>query len=150
MELEYEEQDVNGLNFIKIHAPIEVLKRYAEILKLRMPMKEISDIKIPSRGIPIVKEVGSLFKNFMKRYHPDTRMFPPMAHRFTAIYSRDKEYLFDIESNFFSSSIKSKIIQFILDRTRFSKIDGDCFAFGIERLISQKVYDSAYPLHDVS
>lgn len=30
------------INFIKMHAPLEVLRRYAEILKLRMPMKEVS------------------------------------------------------------------------------------------------------------
>jgi len=29
------------LNFVKIHAPVEVLGRYAEILKLRMPMKKV-------------------------------------------------------------------------------------------------------------
>ena len=31
-----------GLHFVKIHAPTEVLKRYAEILKLRLPMKKVS------------------------------------------------------------------------------------------------------------
>lgn len=30
------------LHFIKIHAPVEVIGRYAEILKLRMPMKKVS------------------------------------------------------------------------------------------------------------
>lgn len=36
-----EEQNIL-LHFIKIHAPVEVLSRYAEILKLRMPMKKVS------------------------------------------------------------------------------------------------------------
>lgn len=30
------------INFVKVHAPLEVLRRYAEILKLRLPMKEVS------------------------------------------------------------------------------------------------------------
>ena len=30
-----------GLHFVKIFAPNEVLKRYAEILKLRLPMKKV-------------------------------------------------------------------------------------------------------------
>lgn len=30
------------IHFVKIHAPIDVLRRYAEILKLRLPMKEVS------------------------------------------------------------------------------------------------------------
>ena len=32
----------NGMNFVKITAPPEVLERYAEILKLRLPMKKVS------------------------------------------------------------------------------------------------------------
>lgn len=39
--LEIEREKYENLTFIKIHAPIEVLRRYAEILKLRMPMKEV-------------------------------------------------------------------------------------------------------------
>lgn len=39
--LQIEHVDTEGvtLHFLKIHAPDEVLRRYAEILKLRMPMK---------------------------------------------------------------------------------------------------------------
>lgn len=40
--LELEHETVEGdLHFIKIHAPFEVLRRYSEILKLRMPMREV-------------------------------------------------------------------------------------------------------------
>lgn len=39
--LEYEEPEANGLNFVKIFAPQDVLKRYAEILKLRLPMRKV-------------------------------------------------------------------------------------------------------------
>lgn len=41
LKLERERLDACNLNFIKIHAPMEILRRYAEILKLRMPMKEV-------------------------------------------------------------------------------------------------------------
>lgn len=41
--LELERETVEDhLNCTKIHTPIEVLRRYAEILKLRMPMAEVS------------------------------------------------------------------------------------------------------------
>lgn len=36
------ENPTDGLSFCKIHAPIEVLRRYSEILKLRMPMREVN------------------------------------------------------------------------------------------------------------
>ncbi|KAI4465729.1 ngep-related [Holotrichia oblita] len=34
LNIEYEDPEQNGLNFVKIHAPQEVLRRYSEILKL--------------------------------------------------------------------------------------------------------------------
>lgn len=40
--LELERETVEQIHFTKIHTPIEVLRRYAEILKLRMPMKKVS------------------------------------------------------------------------------------------------------------
>ena len=39
--LEYLPAEKSGLNFVKIHAPETVLKRYAEILKLRLPMRKV-------------------------------------------------------------------------------------------------------------
>ena len=40
LELEEDQIDENSpLTFVKIHTPWEVLRRYAEILKIRMPMK---------------------------------------------------------------------------------------------------------------
>ena len=39
--LEVETEEEGDLYFVKLHAPLEVLRRYAEILKLRMPMKEV-------------------------------------------------------------------------------------------------------------
>lgn len=41
--LEIERENVDEeIHFVKIHAPIEVLRRQAEILKLRLPIKEVS------------------------------------------------------------------------------------------------------------
>lgn len=42
LEIERETVD-EEINFVKIHAPLEVLRRYAEILKLRLAMKEVSN-----------------------------------------------------------------------------------------------------------
>lgn len=45
--LEIERQVVDEeIHFVKIHAPLEVLRRYAEILKLRLPMKEVSESRM--------------------------------------------------------------------------------------------------------
>ncbi|XP_076321047.1 anoctamin-6-like [Tachypleus tridentatus] len=41
LELEHVHQSTVGVNFVKIHAPWEVLTRYAEIIKMKMLMKEV-------------------------------------------------------------------------------------------------------------
>ena len=53
------------------------------------------------------------------------------------------------DEDFFTSSIRSRIVDFILKRKRFKEELDDEFAFGIERLISEGIYSAAYPLHDV-
>lgn len=152
LQLEYESDELNGLSFVKITTPKEVLRRYSEILKLRMPMKEIKGLSMPQiRQNQLLKEVNSFFRNVMSRYYVDPTIFPPIKHKFTAVYSRDKEYLFDINSpDFFTPATRSRIVHFILDRTRFTPDKDDDFAFGIDRLIAEKAYSAAYPLHDVS
>ncbi|KAL1491248.1 hypothetical protein ABEB36_011870 [Hypothenemus hampei] len=173
LELEHEPQESNGLNFVKIHAPIEVLRRYTEILKLRLPMKEelcrlpreyklnIAASSYFTQKIPALRQVSRrtnvLIENFKDQWAKvrewifvDREKFPNKSQqRFTAIYSRDREYLFDVQSpNFFTPAIHSRIVQFILDRKRFTTNFHNDFAFGIERLIDDDVYIAAYPLHD--
>ncbi|XP_012270892.1 anoctamin-1 isoform X2 [Orussus abietinus] len=153
LELEYEKPEPNGLHFIKIHAPREVLRRYSEILKLRMPMKEVPSLKLTQSSYNvIINEVNSFVKRIMRRYYVDTSIFPTMKHRFTAVYSRDKEYLFDLEApDFFTPATRSRIVQFIIDRTKFNESNQENdISFGIDRLIAERVYEAAYPLHDGS
>lgn len=152
LQLEYEQVQSNGLHFIKVHATKEVLRLYAEILKLRLPMKELLNCETPQTySNMIIKEVNTFIQRIMQKYYVDTTIFPTMRHRFTAVYSRDKEYLFDLDSpNFFTPATRSRIVQFILDKTRFTETKEDDFAFGIDRLITDSAYVAAYPLHDVS
>ncbi|XP_054270658.1 anoctamin-1 isoform X2 [Macrosteles quadrilineatus] len=149
LELEHEDVEDTGLHFVKIHAPLEVRQRFAEILKLRMPMRELHKVQKPETDT-----MFSCWKNWLKEnIFINQEVFPEYKQRFTAIYSRDKEYLFDSSSpGFFTPAIRSRIVQFVLDRTFFKSDDGtkanNVFSFGIERLISYNVYSAAYPLHD--
>ncbi|KAH8278722.1 hypothetical protein KR018_007662 [Drosophila ironensis] len=172
--LEVEATQKDQICFVKIHAPLEVLRRYAEILKLRMPMKEsLCNLRITERsnrlhnaaqylskkipGMSVVnRSTKSIFSSlkticqfFLRNVYVDENIFPKRAHRFTAIYSRDKEYLFDIRQDcFFTTAVRSRIVEFILDRQRFPAKNHNEMAFGIERLIAEGVYCTAYPLHD--
>ena len=40
--LELEKETVNGLTYVKIHTPRPILRKYCEILKLKMPMKQVN------------------------------------------------------------------------------------------------------------
>ena len=71
--------------------------------------------------------------------------------RFTAPYSKDKEYLFDIppqKEQFFSPAQRAQVIEFILKRKSFSTKQDDVTEFGINKLLSDHVYTAAYPLHE--
>lgn len=144
--LEQDFVDSNGLHFIKISAPKNVLKRYAEILQLRLPMKELQETKsCKNRDNQFFNDQDCCFCIKMQRFSSDTKQ------KFTTIYSRDKEYLFDVNSpDFFTPSTRSRIVKYILDRTKFVIEDeNDDLTFGVDRLISEKAYSAVYPLHDV-
>lgn len=150
LQLEREAPDnLHGLNFVKIHAPISVLRDYSEILKLRMPMKFSALKDVHEKTNSAMETMQRGWDKMMSKIRVDTQIFPERKHRLTAIYSKDKEYLFDTAADcFWTPSIRSRIVQFILDRKKFSEELHDDFAFGITRLISNNTYSAAYPLHD--
>ena len=58
-------EEPSGLCFVKVHAPDRVLKRYAEILKLRLPMKKfehIQEIRVEDFRVPIFTDVYEVRK----------------------------------------------------------------------------------------
>ncbi|KAG6456927.1 hypothetical protein O3G_MSEX010018 [Manduca sexta] len=111
--------------------------------------KKIGMDKSHMRKAHWVDRIDACWERLMARIRVDPEMFPERKHRLTAIYSKDKEYLFDTNSEcFWTPSIRSRIVQFILDRKKFSHQPHDDFAFGITRLISNCTYSAAYPLHD--
>ena len=60
-------------------------------------------------------------------------------------------FSFDVDNReFFSPSMRSRIIEFILKRKRLSNDVSDEFAFGIDKGLTDGIYLAAYPLHDVS
>ncbi|RXG68774.1 hypothetical protein Avbf_05057 [Armadillidium vulgare] len=81
------------LKFVKLHAPIEVCTRYAEILKLRMPMKKkveeaflkksrkifrIPGIKAIEMNTPaFLLKVTKFFSKFFHFAKIDKHIFPP-------------------------------------------------------------------------
>ncbi|XP_058804828.1 anoctamin-4-like isoform X2 [Phymastichus coffea] len=136
LQLEYEEN--RHLCFVKIYASKEVLCRYCEIMKLRMPIKPLPDEKIIEET-DFLDDAKSWFVQLFSFAQLDADKFPPTEYKLSAEYARDKDYLFDTEDkNFFPTHIRVMIVDFILERQ----------CEGIQQLLAAGVYSAAYPLHD--
>lgn len=89
------------LQVVKIWASLEVLKRYSEILKLRLPMNQLelpqcigsSDSSQLSSQASLKKESSCFSKFSLDCFTLDPELFPKRCRKLTRIYSRDKEYL---------------------------------------------------------
>lgn len=88
--------------FVKIHAPWEVLVTYAEVLGIKMPIKE-SDIPRPKQT-PMSYVLGPVSLPPSVKY--------PHPEYFTAQFSRHRQELFLIEdqATFFPSSSRNRIV----------------------------------------
>ncbi|GFO33377.1 anoctamin, partial [Plakobranchus ocellatus] len=159
------EKDERGeeIHFAKIHAPMEVLKRYADILKIRMPMKEgLSEEHIKERyadweapmasfGTRVWQKSIELFRRLMVPFHYDQTILPRLSRPYTCPYSVNREYLFDVPANgdgYFRQSTRSWIVDYILRRKPYAVIKDNNFAFGIRKMISDGYYTDSYPLHE--
>ncbi|XP_067639547.1 anoctamin-6 isoform X6 [Eurosta solidaginis] len=144
--LHLERDNTQRIHFIKIHAPLDVLCRYAEILKIKLPMK-----KIP--GQELIKEDDFRIKDCLtsacSRLFNWLRVCPERPYRIHFEFSRKYQHLFEWDQpNFFDAGIRNSIINFILERQHFIEGEETADNLGIEKLLQDRVYHSAYPLHD--
>ncbi|XP_057668249.1 anoctamin-2-like isoform X2 [Diorhabda carinulata] len=138
-----EREENQRIHFVKIHVPKDVIMRYAEILKLRLPIKDDEESPQIKENI-VTQTVVKILNKCKVSLDPDK--FPPKKYQLTAEFNKDKDYLFDVDDpEFFNSSVKITVISYILERERFGNEDQDK---GIKRLIAENVYKAAYPLHD--
>uniref|UniRef100_A0A3B4A541 Anoctamin n=1 Tax=Periophthalmus magnuspinnatus TaxID=409849 RepID=A0A3B4A541_9GOBI len=126
--------------FLKVHAPWEVLAKYADILKVKVPFKD-SDI-------PHGRDAAFDWLSFPFRL-PDNIMHP-VPDYFTYPFNKDKADFFLIQDKdtFFSPSTRNRIVYYILSRCPYYKEIKDKDKTGIKRLLSNGTYTAAFPLHD--
>ncbi|XP_020857543.1 anoctamin-5 isoform X2 [Phascolarctos cinereus] len=125
--------------FVKIHAPWEVLTTYAEVLNIKMPIRE--------NDIPSAME--NPFECMFGPFRLPKEVMNPEPDYFTAPFSKQRQELFFIEdeNTFFSPSVRNRIVYYILSRCPYGTEEGKK-KFGIKRLLSNGTYTAAYPLHD--
>ena len=150
LELEYNEGQWG--NFIKLHAPMEVLYRYAEILKIKMPLKIIPGQEqiIAETTYEIKTYWSRICSRLFRSVQFNNEIFPERESRIHMEFACKYLKLYDEEHpNYFDASTRYSIINFIMQRQNFEKGEETVDNLGIEKLVQDNVYLCAYTLHDV-
>ncbi|XP_032894555.1 anoctamin-5 isoform X3 [Amblyraja radiata] len=142
LELETENKDDSEdgkTYFVKVHAPWDVLAMYAEVMHIKVPIKE--------NDIPQARE--NPFDRLLKPFRLDPAIINPEPDYFTAPFSKQRQelYLINNPETFFSPSTRNRIVYYILSRCKYTTEDGKR-KLGIKRLLNNGTYTAAYPLHD--
>ncbi|KAM4018422.1 anoctamin-5 isoform 2-T2 [Anomaloglossus baeobatrachus] len=140
LETEDKKESENGkIYFVKIHAPWEVLATYAEVLK----------IKVPIRMNDLVQTTENPLNCCLRLFKLPHDVMNPEPDYFTAPFNKQKQelYLINEQNPYFSPATRNRIVYYILSRCPYG-VGEEKRKFGIKRLLANSTYSSAFPIHD--
>ncbi|KAM3832315.1 anoctamin-6 [Vipera latastei] len=126
------------LIFVKVHAPWEVLCRYAEIMHIKLPLQP-DDTKKHDSALTWISRLFNVDENIIK----------PEQEFFTAAFENERisDFYIQDKDSFFNSATRSRMVYFILCRGKYAMKD-NVKKFGINKLLDSGIYKAAFPLHD--
>ncbi|TMS02546.1 Anoctamin-4, partial [Larimichthys crocea] len=137
--------------FLKLHAPWDVLCRYAELMNIRMPFRrKIFYMHRRHKFMSRMEKRINKFRGWLPRKpmkFDDTLPDLEENESFTAPFSRSRIHHFIIHNKdtFFNNATRSRIVHHILQRVKYEEGKNK---MGINRLLSNNSYDAAFPLHE--
>ncbi|XP_062141320.1 anoctamin-6 isoform X2 [Drosophila sulfurigaster albostrigata] len=149
IELEYYKEQ--WVHFIKLHAPPDVLHRYAEVLKIKMPLKPIPGQEqiIAETTLELKSWFTRMCRSLFSSVQLNTDVFPDREQRIHMEFAQKYLELYDKEHpNYFDPSTRYSIINFVMQRQHFEQGEEKADNLGIEKLVEDGVYLCAYTLHD--
>uniref|UniRef100_A0A6Q2X4S2 Anoctamin n=1 Tax=Esox lucius TaxID=8010 RepID=A0A6Q2X4S2_ESOLU len=140
--------------FLKLHAPWEVLCRYAELMNIRMPFRrkiyyKHRRYKFMSRMEKRINRFRGWLPRKPMKFDNDTLPDLEENESFTAPFSRSRMHHFIIHNKdtFFNNATRSRIVHHILQRVKYEEGKDK---MGMNRLLSNSSYEAAFPLHEGS
>ncbi|XP_048659191.1 anoctamin-4 isoform X1 [Marmota marmota marmota] len=140
--------------FVKLHAPWEVLGRYAEQMNVRMPFRR--KIYYLPRRYKFMSRIDKQISRF-RRWLPkkpmrlDKETLPDLEENdcYTAPFSQQRIHHFIIHNKdtFFNNATRSRIVHHILQRIKYEEGKNK---IGLNRLLTNGSYEAAFPLHEGS
>ncbi|KAG7497295.1 anoctamin-4 isoform X1 [Solea senegalensis] len=140
--------------FLKLHAPWDVLCRYAELMNIRMPFRRKIFYKHRRhKFMSRMEKRVNKFRGWLPRKPMkfDNNTLPDLEENesFTAPFSRSRIHHFIIHNKdtFFNNATRSRIVHHILQRVKYEEGKNK---MGLNRLLSNNSYEAAFPLHEGS
>ncbi|XP_048404739.1 anoctamin-4 isoform X3 [Stegostoma tigrinum] len=140
--------------FVKLHAPWEVLCRYAELMNVRMPFRrKIYYLQRRYKFMSRMEKSLSRFRGWLPRkpMKLDKDTLPDLEDTdcYTAPFSQQRIHHFIINNKdtFFNNATRSRILHHILQRVKYEEGKNK---IGLNRLLGNSTYEAAFPLHEGS
>ncbi|CAH1799995.1 unnamed protein product, partial [Owenia fusiformis] len=132
--------------FIKIHAPWDVLARYAELMRIKMPI-ELNTVVEDTKENDMDIDFTSCFNKCHNPLDWSEDIVPAEPNYFTAPFNRSRENIFIINNKdtFFTNAQRSRMVYEVLLRTKYEPARDK---IGIDKLVSNGAYTAHFPLHD--